>query len=87
MKLTETERERITDGVLKIQSVRDSLDYVGPSKIPKRQEIEECLQSVDHNFRKALGYARSDSAESPCEKRKDETEAKANSSGSVVEPD
>ena len=69
MKLTETERERITDGVLKIQSVRDSLDYVGPSKIPKRQEIEECLQSVDFNFRQALGYARSDSpSPAPCAK-------------------
>jgi hypothetical protein len=60
MKLTDTERERITDGVLKIQSVRASLDHVGPSKIPKRHEVEECLKSVDHNFRAALGYVRAD---------------------------
>jgi hypothetical protein len=58
MKLTATERERITDGMLKIQSVRASLDHVDASKIPNHQEIEACLESADHGFRKALGYAR-----------------------------
>jgi hypothetical protein len=60
MKLTETERERITDSALKIQSVRASLDRVGKSKIPKREELENCLDNVDHVFREALGYARSE---------------------------
>jgi len=56
MKLTATERERITDGVLKIQSVRASLEHVDKSKLPDGQEIEECLDSVDNNLREALGY-------------------------------
>jgi len=56
MKLTETERERITDSVLKIQSVRASLDQVEKSKIDQREEIEACLEVVDQNFRQALGY-------------------------------
>lgn len=58
MKLTETERERISDGVLKIQSVRASLDHVGKSKIENREEIEECLEDVDDRLREALGYGR-----------------------------
>jgi len=57
LKLTETERERITDGVLKIQSVRASLDHIAKSKIPEREEIDTCLEGVDHSFRRALGYA------------------------------
>ena len=56
MKLTETERERITDSVLKIQSVRASLDQVEKSKIDQREEIEACLDTVDQRFRQALGY-------------------------------
>jgi hypothetical protein len=56
MKLTEAERERISDGVLKIQSVRASLDHVGKSKIGNREEIEECLEDVDDRLREALGY-------------------------------
>src|SRR4051812_18206579 len=58
MKLTDTERERITDSVLKIQSVRASLDHVEESKIPKHAEIDECLESVDVSLRQALGYIR-----------------------------
>jgi hypothetical protein len=56
MKLTPTERERITDGVLKIQSVRATLDHLDKSKISQSQEIEECLETVDESFREALGY-------------------------------
>jgi hypothetical protein len=58
MKLTNVERERITDSVLKIQSVRASLDKMDGTKIPKRDEMEECLEGVDHGLREALGYAR-----------------------------
>jgi hypothetical protein len=59
MKLTETDRERITDSVLKIQSVRASIDHVEKSKIPNKEEIEACLESVDDSFREALGYRKS----------------------------
>ena len=60
MKLTETERERITDNVLKIQSVRASLDHVEKSKIPNGAEVEACLEAADKSFRQALGYAKPD---------------------------
>jgi hypothetical protein len=55
------ERERITDSVLKIQSVRASLEHIGKSTIPKRDEVEDCLESVDRSFRESLGYLRSQS--------------------------
>jgi hypothetical protein len=60
MKLTTVERERITDSVLKIQSVRASLEQVDEEKIPKRDEMEDCLEGVDHGLREALGYTRRD---------------------------
>ena len=56
MKLTTTERERIADGVRKIQSVRASLDHIAKSKIPHGNEVEDCLEDVDEHFREALGY-------------------------------
>ncbi len=58
MKLTPTERERIADGVMKIQSVRASLDHVAKSKIPHADDIDECLEDVDEHFREALGYVK-----------------------------
>jgi hypothetical protein len=63
--LTSSERERITDSVLKIQSVRTSLDLVGEDKIPEKEEIECCLETADNNLRTALGYKPS---ASPAEK-------------------
>ena len=54
MSLTRVERERITDGRLKIQAVADSLKHVDPAKVPDFKEIEECLDSADRNFGKAL---------------------------------
>jgi hypothetical protein len=59
MKLTPVEHERITDSVLKIQSVRSSLHHVEKAKIPKREEIDACLEDADESLREALGYARS----------------------------
>jgi hypothetical protein len=56
MQLTDSERERIADGVLKIQSVKKSLDRVDKSKIPEKETVEECLESIDESFREALGY-------------------------------
>jgi hypothetical protein len=58
MKLTTVERERITDSMLKIQSVRASLDEVDETKIPNVHDIEKCLESADHSLKVALGYAR-----------------------------
>jgi hypothetical protein len=63
--LTLVERERITDSVLKIQSVRTSLDLVGDDKIPALHEIESCLKNADHSLRVVLGYA---SSATPVEK-------------------
>jgi hypothetical protein len=56
MRLTEIERERISDSSLKIQSVRDSLQHVGKNKIPNEHSVEECLDSIDDSLREALGY-------------------------------
>jgi len=55
--LTRVERERITDSVLKIQSVRDSLEQVDQEKVPSKAEIERGLKCADHDLRVALGYA------------------------------
>jgi len=54
--LTSTERERITDSVLKIQSVRNSLDLVDETRLPEKADIDTCLESADHSLRTALGY-------------------------------
>ena len=55
-KLSNVDRERVTDSVLKIQSVRASLNEVEEGKIAKRDEMEECLEGVDHGLREVLGY-------------------------------
>ena len=60
MSLTKLEREAITDSMLKIQSIRDSLNEVGESKIPKVDEIECCLDNADHQLKIALGYAQAE---------------------------
>jgi hypothetical protein len=54
MSLTNVEREKITDSMLKIQSVRASLEDMDESKIPDYNEIEGCLSTVDKNLRLAL---------------------------------
>ena len=58
MKLTDVERERVTDSMLKIQSVRANLEEVDLSKIPHRGDIEACLNNTDKRLRQALGYSR-----------------------------
>jgi hypothetical protein len=72
MKLTTVERERITDSVLKIQSVRASLEQVDEQKIPKRDEMEECLEGVDHGLREVLGFTRRDSGSTSSKPPKNE---------------
>ena len=57
MKLTRVEREKITDSVLKIQSVRASLDYMDETKIPELEEIQSCLKNADVSLRLALRQA------------------------------
>jgi hypothetical protein len=54
MSLTNVEREKITDSMLKIQSVRASLEDMDETKIPDYNEIEGCLSIVDKNLRLAL---------------------------------
>jgi hypothetical protein len=54
MELTNSERAKITDGVHNIQSARASLAEVDESKIPKLDEIQECLEDADRNLRGVL---------------------------------
>jgi hypothetical protein len=54
MALTNVEREKITDSMLKIQSVKASLEDMDETKIPDFGEIEGCLSLVDKSLRLAL---------------------------------
>jgi len=54
MELTKSERAKITDSVHSIQSARTSLTDIDESKVPKVDEIQECLESADKNLRGAL---------------------------------
>ena len=54
MELTKSERAKITDSVHSIQSARTSLADVDESKVPKLEEIQECLEGADKNLRVAL---------------------------------
>ena len=54
MTLTRVERERITDGMLKIQSARASLEDVDAQKIPEIEAMEDCLEDADKSLKRAL---------------------------------
>jgi hypothetical protein len=54
MALTRTERERISDSQLKIQSVAKSLDHVDPRKVPNFEAIQDCLQNAEESLEGAL---------------------------------
>jgi hypothetical protein len=54
MALTRPERERIIDSKLKIQSAADSLKKVSTGKIPDREAVEECLETVEKSLHDAL---------------------------------
>jgi hypothetical protein len=54
MSLTRTEKERILDSRLKIQSVVDSLKHVDPKKLDNYNELQDCLDVADETFREAL---------------------------------
>jgi hypothetical protein len=57
MALTRVEREKITDGMLKIQSARASLEDVDGNKIPEFEGLEDCLEEADKNLNTALRQA------------------------------
>jgi len=44
--------------MLKIQSVRMSLDEMDSSKIPNAAEVDLCLENADRSFKEALGYSK-----------------------------
>jgi hypothetical protein len=54
MALTKVERERITDSVLKLQSVRASLENIDATKVPEFEALETCLEDADKNLQIAL---------------------------------
>jgi len=54
MPLTRTERERVSDSMLKLQSAAKSLRKVNPDDIPDFADIESCLEDADRNLRLAL---------------------------------
>ncbi len=58
MKLTTVDRERITDSMLKIQSVRANLNEIDDSKIPNADAVDQCLETADASLKEALGYRR-----------------------------
>jgi hypothetical protein len=59
-RLTNVEREKITDTMLQIKSARSSFDQVENSKVPHGDEIDDCLETAQHNLQRALGYAGND---------------------------
>ena len=54
MPLSRVDRERITDSVLKIQSVRAQLNQLDENKLSDIEEIKDCLENADDNMRDAL---------------------------------
>ena len=57
MKLSNAEREKLTDSMLKIQSATASLDTLDETKVQDIEEIQSCLQMADKNLRMALRNA------------------------------
>ena len=53
MPISRVDRERITDSVLKIQSVRKQLNHLD-GKLSAIEEIKERLDNADDNMRDAL---------------------------------
>jgi hypothetical protein len=54
MRLTQVEKERISDSRMKLQSVAHALNHVDPKKIPGFEEIQECLDGAEKSLRGAL---------------------------------
>ena len=56
MSLTSSEREKLTDSMLKIQAVKATLGQLDDSKVPDSEEIHRCLEDADASLKTALGY-------------------------------
>ena len=54
MSLTRTDKERLIDSRMKLQSVARSLENIDPSKIPHLEEIQECLEDAGESLTGAL---------------------------------
>lgn len=67
--LTEEERERVKDSKHSIQSAAASLSKVDPRKIPKLDEVEECLENADKVLREALQAPAARERSSPGERQ------------------
>ena len=52
--LKRVERERISDSLMKLQAVSNSLNRVDPSKVPDLGDIKECLEDADKILGRAL---------------------------------
>ncbi len=65
MALSRLDRERITDGRMKIQAAANSLKGLDPKKVKRIEEIEACLEDAD----KSLGGALRLSSQTEREKR------------------
>jgi hypothetical protein len=58
MNLTNAEREKLTDSMLKIQSAKATLGQLDESKVPDSEDIHRCLEDADESLKTALGYKR-----------------------------
>ena len=56
MSLTSSEREKLTDSMLKIQAVKATLGQLDDSKVPDSEEIHRCLEDAAASLKTALGY-------------------------------
>ena len=59
MPLTRSEKERLSDSKLKLQSVVQSLKHVDPEKIPGYDEVEKCLEDAEKSLNGALRNSKS----------------------------
>ena len=57
MNLTKSERAKITDSVHSIQSARASLADIEEDKVPKVDQIQDCLEDADKELRGALRHS------------------------------
>jgi len=54
MSLTRTDKERITDSRMKLQSVANSLKQINPARISDLDEIQDCLRDAEKSLKTAL---------------------------------
>ena len=59
MELTLTERERINDTRLKLQSAANALEGIPPEKIVNYDGIQQCLAAAEESLDLTLGSGRS----------------------------